>query len=357
MSETEHTESPSLISFFCGAGGMDEGFRQAGFRTKLAYDIEEHCVNTLEHNHPEAEAKEEDLSDPKMTAERVITDWGEVSELPPVGILGGPPCQSFSRSNVYKTDNDPRDTLPGHYGRLLKGLNEAFDLDFFVFENVPGLLDDQHIELYRAFKEDAREAGFLVAEKELDAIDFGVPQQRNRIFIVGLNRERYDRKFSFPDPPDVPVRTVADAIGDLDEPVHFSRSLTPEDIEEETGHPNHWCMRPKSKKFDPDNDFLEPGNNKGRSFRTLEWGEPSLTVAYGHREVHVHPSTNRRLSMLEAMRLQSFPDSYELVGNMSQQIDMISDAVAPPVAKALAEAIREQAELQPEPRLYLTAAE
>ena len=331
---------------------MDEGFRQAGFTTKLAYDVEEHCVNTLEQNHPEAEAKKRDLSDPKMTAERVISDWDELSELPPVGVLGGPPCQSFSRSNVYKTNDDPRDTLPGHYGRLLNGLNEAFNLDFFVFENVPGLLDDQHIDLYKAFKQDAREAGFRVAERELNAINFGVPQQRNRIFIVGLDCERYNRKFSFPDSLDGPVRTVKDAIGDLDEPVHFSRSLTPEDIEEATGHPNHWCMRPKSKKFDPGNNFLEPGNNQGRSFRALEWEEPSLTVAYGHREVHIHPECHRRLSMFEAMRLQKFPDSYELVGNMSQQIDMISDAVAPPVAKALADAFREQAELQSEPQMY-----
>lgn len=148
---------------------------------------------------------------------------------------------------------------------------------------------------------------------------------------------------------------MKDAIGDLDEPVHFSRSLTPEIIAEKTGHPNHWCMRPMSDKFAPDNDFLQPGVIKGRSFRTLAWDEPSLTVAYGHREVHVHPNCLRRLSMLEAMRLQSFPDHYELRGNMSQQIDMISDAVAPPVAKALATALREQTDLAVEPRLYLTA--
>jgi DNA (cytosine-5)-methyltransferase 1 len=336
---------------------MDEGFRQAGFTTRLAYDIKEHCVNTLSHNHPHAEAKSADLSGDEMTATRVIQDWKEVAELPPVGVVGGPPCQSFSRSNVHKTEDDHRDSLPGHYARLLKGLNEAFDLEFFVFENVPGLLDERHIDLYESFKDDAREAGFIVSEQELDAKNFGVPQQRNRIFVVGLNGNRYGKKFSFPQPPGIATPTVKDAIGELDEPVHYSRSLTPEDIEEKTGHPNHWCMRPKSEKFDPDNDFLEPGVIKGRSFRTLAWDEPSLTVAYGHREVHVHPSTNRRLSILEAMRLQSFPDHYELVGNMSQQIDMVSDAVAPPVAKALAEAIREQANLEVEPRLYLTAAQ
>lgn len=357
MSEHTRSYNPRLISFFCGAGGMDEGFRQAGFTTHLAYDIEEHCVETLQHNHPEAKAIQADLSAPEVTAARVIEDWKTTSDLPPLGIVGGPPCQSFSRSNVHKTNDDPRDALPRHYARLLKGLNHAFDLGFFVFENVPGLLDERHVGLYEAFKEDARDAGFLVSEQELDAQDFGVPQQRNRIFVVGLNRNQYSQKFSFPEPPGGPTPTVADAIKELDEPVHFSRGLTPEKIEKETGHPNHWCMRPMSKKFDPDNDFLQPGVIKGRSFRTLAWDQPSLTVAYGHREVHVHPECHRRLSILEAMRLQAFPDAYELVGNMSQQIDMISDAVAPPVAKALADAIREQTDLTVEPRLYLTASD
>lgn len=355
MSRPATKPVPTLISFFCGAGGMDEGFRQAGFQTRLAYDIEPHCVDTLTHNHTEASGHVADLSD--VTAQRVIEDWTSATELPPTGIVGGPPCQSFSRSNVHKTDDDPRDHLPGHYARLLNGLHQAFDLEFFVFENVPGLLDDRHIDLYEAFKAEAREAGFVVSEQELDAKDFGVPQQRNRIFVVGLNRERYQQPFQFPQPPGLPTPTVGDAIGELDEPLHFSRSLTPKKIEAETGHPNHWCMRPMSDKFDPDNDFLEPGVIKGRSFRTLAWDEPSLTVAYGHREVHVHPECHRRLSMWEAMRLQGFPDEYELVGNMSQQIDMVSDAVSPPVAQALAGAIRDQVELRAEPRLYLTAAE
>ena len=351
---TNDMRSPALISFFCGSGGMDEGFKQEGYVTKLAYDIQEHCVTTLSHNHPEAIAQVADLSE--VTVRDVIKDWEGISALPPVGVVGGPPCQSFSRSNVHKTENDPRDTLPSHYARLIGGLHDAFELDFFVFENVPGLLDQRHVDLYHAFKEDVREAGFIVSEQELDAQDFGVPQQRNRIFVVGLNSQRYGTKFSFPPVSGIPTPTVQDAIGGLDEPLHFSRSLTPEKIEKETGHPNHWCMRPMSKKFDPDNDFLQPGVVKGRSFRTLAWDEPSLTVAYGHREVHVHPKCHRRLSMLEAMRLQGFPDRYELVGNMSQQIDMVSDAVAPPVAAALAEAIREQSDHRVEPRLYLTSA-
>lgn len=332
---------PSLISLFCGPGGLDEGFAQEGFQTGLAYDVEAHCITTLRHNHEETPAYQRDLSE--INVREIVGHWRYHNKEAPVGLLGGPPCQSFSRGNVHKTENDPRDTLPHHYVRILRAITEELGLDFFIFENVPGLLDKNHIDLYRDFKERARESGFIVSEGILDAQYFGVPQVRKRVFVIGVNEARYQDKFHFPhqDKTQSPP-TVRDAIGDLPAPLHFNRGLTPQEIEAKVGHPNHWCMRPMSKKFDPDNDFLQPGEIKGRSFRTLAWDQPSYTVAYGHREVHVHPSCRRRLSMFEALRLQGFPDSYELRGNMSQQIDMISDAVAPPVASSLARAIKMQ---------------
>lgn len=244
--------------------------------------------------------------------------------------------------------------------RILRALDETFShagkpgIDFFLFENVPGLLDEDHRPIYDKFKRIADEAGFNVFESRLNALDFGVPQKRERVFIVGINRNTYSEKFEFPSSSRSPSdpEDVDDAIGELDEPLHYSRSLTPEDITEETGHPNHWCMRPMSDKFDPDNDFLEPGVIKGRSFRTLAWDEPSLTVAYGHREVHVHPSCIRRLSVYEAMLLQGFPSReeriYELKGNLSNQIDLISDAVPPPLAKSLAHKVAGTLEFHPQ---------
>src|SRR5207248_6556315 len=110
--------------------------------------------------------------------------------------------------------------------------------------------------------------------------------------------------------------------------------LKPKDI---AYHPNHWTMQPKSKKFG--NGFLQEGHNQGRSFRVLSWDKPSWTVAYGHREIHIHPSGKRRLSIYEAMRLQGLPKSYKLLGNLSDQIQQISDAVPSQVGKALAKQI------------------
>ena len=103
-------------------------------------------------------------------------------------------------------------------------------------------------------------------------------------------------------------------------------------------HPNHWCMTPKSRRFF-DGSLLE-GYSSHRSFKTLAWDEPSITVSYGHREVHVHPSGKRRLSVFEAMRLQGFPDDYVLDGTLSAQIDQVSEAVPPPLAEVVAMSIK-----------------
>ena len=96
-------------------------------------------------------------------------------------------------------------------------------------------------------------------------------------------------------------------------------------------------MVPKSSKFT--NGMLKQGDHRGRSFRVLSRDKPSYTVAYGHREVHVHPNMHRRLSIYEAMRLQGFPHSYELKGTFSQHVQLISDALPPPLGEGVATAI------------------
>jgi DNA (cytosine-5)-methyltransferase 1 len=97
-------------------------------------------------------------------------------------------------------------------------------------------------------------------------------------------------------------------------------------------------MKPKSIRFTQEG-MLVPGNGSHRSFKTLAWDQPSITVAYGHREVHVHPDCKRRLSVYEAMLLQGFPKSYELLGTLSSQITQVSEAVPPKMAEAVADAI------------------
>jgi DNA (cytosine-5)-methyltransferase 1 len=335
--DTSPDKGIPIVSLFCGAGGLDLGFTQAGFMPVLAVDNDPAACRTFKYNHPQSQVLKRDLA---TAPRRYIVD--RLSELPnevsPIGVIGGPPCQAFSVGNVHKKDNDPRSLLPSHYAVHLAVLRKEFDIDFFVFENVLGLGSKNHEAIFGELKDLFEKAGFTIQEEVLDAQDFSVPQRRRRIFVVGFNKKKHNPPlFSFPKAIEQPRKTVRDAISSIPDPIFFARDLKPVQI---PFHPNHWCMSPRSSKFF-NGDLRRSGNdNKGRPFRVLEWNSPSPTVAYGHREVHVHPSGKRRLSVYEAMLLQGFPHEYTLCGNLSQQIRLVSDAVPPPVGKALAEEIR-----------------
>lgn len=321
-----------LLSLFCGAGGLDEGFRQAGFTTELATDIDKEAIATFRRNHKNARVFPCDVR--ALTVEKLDTQLGRTVK--PVGVLGGPPCQSFSVSNVHQRDDDPRHGLPEAYAALLKDLNLRNPISFFVFENVPGLLGKKHRARYDAFKTLFADTGFDVEDNCLNAQYYGVPQDRERVIIIGINRTLHpDAVLRWPDQEDR-IRTVREFIYGLPEPLC---SQPGPEASEPPVHPNHRCMVPRSDKFRTENALVE-GQACGRSFRTLAWDKPSWTVAYGHREVHVHPAGRRRLSMYEAMLLQSFPTNYQLTGNISAQVRLVSDAVPPRLAWHVAYAIR-----------------
>jgi DNA (cytosine-5)-methyltransferase 1 len=209
--------------------------------------------------------------------------------------------------------------LSKRYAAILRELNAAFNLDFFVFENVLGLRHKRHDEQFKHFKRLFAAAGFRIFESELNAYDFGVAQIRRRLFVVGLNSRKYPSvEFAFP-LGRRKKRNVRDIIENLPKPMFFDRAASQMAI---PFHPNHWCMVPRSKRFF--NGSLKEGDLTGRPFRVLKWDAPSWTVAYGHREVHVHPSAKRRLSVYEAMLLQGFPPEYELCGTLSDQIRLVS---------------------------------
>ena len=181
-----------VVSLFSGSGGLDEGFVQAGFSPVLAMDIDRAACETFDWNHPRVRILKKDLS---QAVNGYVVE--RLSELPsavrPIGVIGGPPCQAFSLSNVHKRSDDPRLKLPGNYAHILSELNKHYGLDFFVFENVLGLRNKAHAELFGYFKKLFASAGFTIFEGELDAQDFGVAELRKRVFVVGFNREKYRR--------------------------------------------------------------------------------------------------------------------------------------------------------------------
>lgn len=334
IAEANHRQL-QVVSLFSGCGGMDFGFMSAGFQPILAIDVNKAACQSYSLNLPDVRILRRDLA---AAPQGYVTE--RLNELPiqvqPVGVIGGPPCQAFSRGNGHKRADDPRADLPRSYAGILHELNKAFEVDFFVFENVLGLRHSQHDSRFREFKGLFTDAGFRIFEGELNALDFGVPQVRRRVFVVGFNKRKYrELKFTFPARRASNPRCVGDLLKDLPEPTFFRRGLESEEI---TFHPNHWCMNPRSARFK--NGALHRSKVHGRPFRLLKWDAPSWTVAYGHREMHVHPNGERRVSIFEAMLLQGFPEKYQLYGTLSDQVRQVSDAVPPPLARGLARAIR-----------------
>lgn len=321
-----------LVSLFCGAGGMDLGFSQAGFSSSVAFDSDPAAVHSFNENLGADRARVADVA--SLTGAGVLAEIRRCGLPIPVGVIGGPPCQGFSGGNVSGKKRDPRNQLPFQFARVLGELADHAPIEFFVFENVSSLLAPRHarrwLEIRRAFKR----AGFMVAVAVLDAAAFGLPQTRRRVFLVGTRRRGGEgASFVFPVGDAAPGRTVRDAIGHLPPPAYVRRALA---VGEIPFHPNHWTSVPRSHRFGTKNF------NRWRSFRLLDWDCPSPTVAYGHREIHIHPDGERRLSIFEAMLLQGFPAEFRLSGTFSQQVTQVCNAVPPPLAFAVGRAVREQ---------------
>ena len=312
---------------------MDLGFEQAGFTVGLAYDIRPHAVASWNRNRPSHHNGHiADLS--VVQLKDIDRTYGQ--RFIPSGVIGGPPCQSFSRANRSQSNTDPRRKLIRQFFSIaLRFHRWRRPLDFILMENVPALAKADNGKLLQREIDRLVDHGFLVHSFVIDAANYSVPQYRKRLFLLAVPKNKSAMQHWLPPNSGDATVTVKDAIHDLPVPVLFRRGLQEDAI---PFHPNHWCMNPKSPRFF--NGSLSEGYVSGRSFKTLAWNAPSITAAYGHREVHVHPNGRRRLSVFEAMRLQGFPDTYVLEGTLSAQIDQVSEAVPPPLAAAVATYIK-----------------
>ena len=322
-----------LLSLFCGCGGLDLGFERAGYPIGLAYDVRRDSIASWNRNRPGAtRGHVADLS----TIRFADIDRHFHARFAPSALIGGPPCQSFSRANRSPVPRDPRSKLVRRFFTLgLQFHRHRRPLDFMLLENVSALQTTRHKAILDRELARLDANGFDVVHFLSNAVHYSVPQYRERLFVLAFPKDTLaaphwrrpvgtDRK-----------RTVGEVIRDLPSPAYFTRGLKRHAI---PLHPNHWCMTPKSPRFF--DGSLTEGYSSARSFKTLAWNEPSITVSYGHREVHVHPDGRRRLSVFEAMRLQGFPEDYVLDGTLSGQIDQVSEAVPPPLAQAIAVSIR-----------------
>lgn len=334
-----------IIDLFSGIGGLSLGFEQAGFDVVAAIDVWSDAIRTFNHNRDNKVGKEMSVADfnktilPELVREQHIT-----------GIIGGPPCQGFS--TVGKRDiDDPRNQL---YMDFYHAVQIAMP-DFFVIENVKGMLTLNK----GAFVQDILERfgkglGYTISFQLVNAADYGVPQNRYRVFFIGIR----DKQFVFPKPFGQ-ILTAKDGIDDLRTTSDGSYSSDPQNDFQKSMRGNQ--TRPLNHDFTAHTEqtisiisqIPDGGNIKSlppefwqirkynKAFERMGTFKPSNTIDTGHRN-YFHYAEPRIPTVRESARIQSFPDWFEIVGTRGSQYKQVGNAVPPMLAYILAKSIREQ---------------
>lgn len=327
-----------IVSFFAGAGGLDLGFEQAGFNVIWANEYDKEIWETYEKNHPNT-----------VLDKRSIVDI-PANEVPDCdGIIGGPPCQSWSAAGAARGIKDKRGQLFYDFIRIL----EEKQPKFFLAENVSGMLISKHTEALEGIKELLRNAGvgYELSFKMLNAADYNVPQDRKRVFFIGIRKD-LEFKYQFPDQKFNKI-SLTKAIGDLQD-----KALPALDKNYTNGSnckiPNHEYMIGSFSSI-----FMSRN-------RVRAWDEQSFTIQAGGRHAPIHPKAPkmelvekdkrkfvsgkedlyRRLSVRECARIQTFPDDFIFhYSKVAAGYKMIGNAVPVNLAKFLARSIKQQIEI------------
>ena len=324
-----------ILSLFAGAGGLDLGFEKAGFSIVYANEYDKSIWETYEKNH----------KTPLDHRDIIKIDSTELPDCD--GIIGGPPCQSWSEAGALKGINDSRGQLFFDFIRILKDKKPKF----FVAENVSGMLSKRHQEAVDNFISMFEDAGYEMHIKLLNANDYNVPQDRLRVFYVGF---RKDLKVNFEFPkPFKHKPTLKDTIYDLKD------NAIPALEKNKTNGSN--CKFPNHEYMTGGYSTIYMSRNRVR-----EWDEPSFTIQAGGRHAPIHPQAPkmiqmdknkrifvpgkedlyRRLSVRECARIQTFPDDFIFYYNdIATAYKMIGNAVPVNLAKAVAKQIKNSLEV------------
>jgi len=372
--------APTVISLFTCGMGMDLGFEKAGFQTVYTNDIAKFACDTIRKNHPQVICDEGDIT--KISTDDILQKTnlrkGEADV-----IIGGPPCQSFSTAGMRKGFHDKRGIALLEFIRVVKEVRPKF----FVFENVAGLTSvaKKHVPFYERITKEEKElskeqksgslfqeiltefqkiTGYQIEWKVLNAADFGVPQKRKRLILIGSRVvdpkqifQEIQKNAKWADPrveqkeKKSPWRTLRDALDGLEDTTKectkfpkwgkYLKHVPPGGC---------WVDLPdKIKKeamggaADTD-DPKRKGKQGGRRgfFRRLSWDNPSPTLVTSPSQLGTcicHPDEDRPLTVKEYARIQGFPDDWDFVGSTSQKYRMIGEAVPLRLAEVIAKTI------------------
>jgi DNA (cytosine-5)-methyltransferase 1 len=380
----------TTIDLFAGAGGITEGFRQAGAHCVFANDFNPHACETFRYNHPNVNLIGGPIQslDPRKIREDLSLAKGELDIL-----VGGPPCQGFSINAPERFLEDPRNSMFKHYLRFV----DEFAPKTFMFENVPGMLSLGGGKIFDTIISQMQERGYHTSARILLAAHYGVPQVRWRMIILGSRLSEAPRH---PEPSHFyacrpnfkggatiatrlvpldelrlrPAVTLADAISDLpaiepgkgDEVSSYGRKHAKSSFamamrNDSTQLYNHTANRLSKINLDrlahimPGNAWtsiphglLPAGMKKARtSDHTMRYGRLSwkslagtvMTKCDPHWGAVFHPEQNRTFTVRESARIQSFPDTYRFLGPRAAQYEQVGNAVPVLMAKAIAESL------------------
>ena len=357
----------TVIDLFCGAGGLSEGFRQAGFHVLAGQDYDDRAGETFSATHPEAKFIGGPIQD--VTAQQLLKASGVKKGEIDV-IVGGPPCQGYSVYNHQRGVSDPRAGLFREYLRIVKDIQPRW----IVMENVTGITSIGGGGIVHEIFEGMKSLGYRVDMKVLRAEEYGVPQERRRVFFIAT---RTDAPILFPEqthgPGLLPFVTIWDAISDLPKLENGDRAeprpygKRPQNSYQAllrgncTIVQNHSASRLSRINQDRmrhipaggswrDIPFeLLPAGMKlaKRSDHTKRYGRPKktdlsctvLTKCDVHWGAYIHPVQDRSFTVREAARLQSFPDFFTFKGNSTEQYVQVGNAVPPLLGKCVAKAL------------------
>ena len=321
-----------IVGLFSGCGGLDMGFTHAGFEVVWANEYDKDIWQTYEKNHTST-----------------ILDRRNIREIPSkeipdcIGIIGGPPCQSWSEGGSQRGINDPRGQLFLEYTRILQVKQPLF----FLAENVSGILHKKHLSALKNFIATFEESGYAVSYKLLNTANYNVPQDRKRVILIGYHTS-LNKRFNFDSLiPGRSIPVLKNAIWDLKDSAMMAK-----DTNKTNGE---LCHVTNHEYMIGGFSSIYMSRNRVRS-----WDEPSFTIQASGRHAPIHPQSNkmikvakdvckfdenslqpyRRLSVRECARIQTFPDNFKFgYYNLASAYKMIGNAVPVNFSTALAQAI------------------
>ena len=346
-----------ILDLFCGAGGFSNGFEQnRNFKTIIGVDFNKFALETFKYNHPLAKVICGDLKD--VTIKNCIIKEAKKHKINM--IIGGPPCQGFSNKGKNLGLQDERNFLFREYLDIVKVLNPQI----FIIENVKNLITCEKSYFLNEIKKEIFKLGYKLECQVLNALDFGIPQNRQRAFLIGSKNFHFD--FSKIKKKD--KVSVRDAISDLaylnsgegfDESEYrfksqsvYQRFLRGKKLfnHKATNHSQIAIAKLKHIPNEGGKEFLPKNLHGKQQFKTtwsrLKWDDVSPTIDTRFdtpsNGKNSHPFLHRSITPREAARIQSFGDDFRFLGAKTEICKQIGNAVPPLLAKALAQAIMEQ---------------